>query len=184
MNTSSRWDHSRGSCPCTALAHSYLDTCPLLVHPQAGHIRSSDLRSEVYKSPAVSFTDYPRMPAWRPTSPSSSATCVVAAHGYFGRLLPRSVASCKWSRSAIPVMHHLHDLGFEAAQRRSNRERELGEQSLGTPYLGTAWRTTNQAGWHSSDRNIPRNWLNRIGRHSIDGPMHFMRYLSSRFINS
>ena len=31
----------RGSCPCTALDHSYLDAGSLLVHPQAGHIRST-----------------------------------------------------------------------------------------------------------------------------------------------
>ena len=29
----------RGTCPCTALAHSDLDARTLLVHPQAGHIR-------------------------------------------------------------------------------------------------------------------------------------------------
>ena len=35
----------RGSCSRTALAHSYLDAFPLLVHPQAGHIRATVMQA-------------------------------------------------------------------------------------------------------------------------------------------
>ena len=37
----------RGSCSRTALAHSYLDAFPLLVHPQAGHIRATVMQAGV-----------------------------------------------------------------------------------------------------------------------------------------